>query len=502
MRFIVMALLMAWCLFAQRTTGAATDESTSFRGFSQSTSVSMAFMSDVYPIGSTFNQTLQITVNGVAEDGDGTIELAGPVGGSINPSSVRLPNGGSTSVNVSFPNTAGVKTYTGTYGIKIAQNPPRWKTDRAEASATIFRISSMSVSSGATQKGVIGNKNWACPKGAIVYVDVALDPPIDELPMGSIEWGGDMLVQEQNISTRAFTYTPISRKEHLTAELRDSTSSDYLDLWVIWGSIDIHIRGNADQFPNAPDISVYADETKVLGPVSYLTADNFVNTSAKFLVVGKLTPPGIHDVVNGGWQLKRDKQMVAFYDEVLNDLGSSYSWVPDNSPPECLNLVPDNDDQIYDIDCPTASAGACDPETEEGYDIIEHIGNLREWLQWYDFNITGKTVFYWHTLLANNTVIKNSFEFGHIDSLPGNGDIVCGKVVSQGGGLAGVTVTAGGKTAVTTTDGSYRIKELAPGTYLCTAQKEGYTMSPAEGIPITVPVGGHVVDIHFTAALQ
>ncbi|MFN3650668.1 MAG: DUF4038 domain-containing protein [Armatimonadota bacterium] len=74
---------------------------------------------------------------------------------------------------------------------------------------------------------------------------------------------------------------------------------------------------------------------------------------------------------------------------------------------------------------------------------------------------------------------------------------VSGRVTLGTGGLAGVTMKAGTQTATTTSDGRYLLTGLAPGSYTVTAEKSGYTFSPASH---SVTVGPDRTGIDFTAA--
>ncbi len=56
---------------------------------------------------------------------------------------------------------------------------------------------------------------------------------------------------------------------------------------------------------------------------------------------------------------------------------------------------------------------------------------------------------------------------------------ISGTVTKGGNGLAGVTVTAGGKTATTATDGTYTITDVSPDqTVTVTPSKEGEIFTP------------------------
>jgi hypothetical protein len=74
---------------------------------------------------------------------------------------------------------------------------------------------------------------------------------------------------------------------------------------------------------------------------------------------------------------------------------------------------------------------------------------------------------------------------------------VSGSIQEDGVGLAGVSVSAGGKTVLSGSDGSYRIPDLQAGNYSVTAEKAGYVMNPGSQ-PITI-ISSDVSDIDFTA---
>lgn len=72
---------------------------------------------------------------------------------------------------------------------------------------------------------------------------------------------------------------------------------------------------------------------------------------------------------------------------------------------------------------------------------------------------------------------------------------ISGNVSVGGVRLSGVTVTAGGVSALTGTDGTYRLTGLPAGSYSVSAARLGYTLSAAQG----VTVGPDRAGINFTA---
>jgi hypothetical protein len=71
-----------------------------------------------------------------------------------------------------------------------------------------------------------------------------------------------------------------------------------------------------------------------------------------------------------------------------------------------------------------------------------------------------------------------------------------GKVTLSGGGLPGVKVTAGSKSATTSATGAYTLSGLAPGAYTVTPSREGYDFFPTSR---SVSLAANTSDTNFTA---
>jgi hypothetical protein len=74
-----------------------------------------------------------------------------------------------------------------------------------------------------------------------------------------------------------------------------------------------------------------------------------------------------------------------------------------------------------------------------------------------------------------------------------------GRVTQGGAGVDGVAVTAGDRSALTGSDGSYRIADLDPGTYVVRPSRTGYQFTPMER---TVLVDVEEEGVDFTAAVS
>lgn len=74
---------------------------------------------------------------------------------------------------------------------------------------------------------------------------------------------------------------------------------------------------------------------------------------------------------------------------------------------------------------------------------------------------------------------------------------ISGRVAHAGSGLVGVTVSSGGRSALTSADGTFVLDGLVTGTYSLTASREGYRITPA---PLVIVVTADVSGVLFTAA--
>jgi hypothetical protein len=100
---------------------------------------------------------------------------------------------------------------------------------------------------------------------------------------------------------------------------------------------------------------------------------------------------------------------------------------------------------------------------------------------WYTneyFSATDAPTGIWHTRIG-------SFKFPQCT--PRQTGLLGGVVTDSGTGnpIKGATVTAGGYTAITASDGAYQFSPLSPGSYSVTASEQGYSSSTATGVTIT-----------------
>src|SRR5262249_12663342 len=156
----------------------------------------------------------------------------------------------------------------------------------------------------ATQKNVTGPKNWAAVRDATAFatVEVTTGPKNNADEWKQIQWSsqsGDAVLGNPN---RRKISLATSAKYHVEAKL--GTTSDYVDLWVLWGSLEIRTSGKRPPHA-APFDANTRDGTDQLGAVTYTSLSSSVidaragvfvdnmGASGKIAVVATLTPKGV-----------------------------------------------------------------------------------------------------------------------------------------------------------------------------------------------------------------
>ncbi|HTE19385.1 MAG TPA: carboxypeptidase regulatory-like domain-containing protein, partial [Armatimonadota bacterium] len=104
---------------------------------------------------------------------------------------------------------------------------------------------------------------------------------------------------------------------------------------------------------------------------------------------------------------------------------------------------------------------------------------------------------YWYRVTAADTSGNEGPPTPPVSAVPMPATYtISGTVTHNGAGLAGVTVSGGGKTAVTAADGTYALTGIKRGAYPVTARLYNYILSD----PQTVTVGPDRSGVDFTAA--
>jgi len=247
---------------------------------------------------------------------------------------------------------------------------------------TAIAVDHVTVDANATQTNVTGAKNWAAVKksGEYVIVKAVLNPSISESCVpGCFCWSGGSPVEGHVLKRKVSKAT--SAKTSVTAYA--GTSSDYVDIWILWSSVEIKMSGttpaNAVQFGGA------YDGTEILGARSY---DNGTKAVGKVVPVATITPSGIHDVIKSGWGFKRDRWSHDFKDGVKSTDYWDTNWTGDTSDAFFQNLTPDPNEQIFDRDAPSIGIASIT-------DSYETYNNYRQWVEWNE-QVASDQYTYWH----------------------------------------------------------------------------------------------------------
>jgi len=176
-------------------------------------------------------------------------------------------------------------------------------------------------------------------------IQATLDPDIPEshVPAGLITWTGGSPVESHPLQRKLSKAT----SAHTTVTATCCTSSDHVDLWILWATVENKMTGTTPE--NAVQFGDLYDGTENLGAQSY---DSGTKAVGKVVPIGTITPAGVHDVVKSGWEFKRDKFRHDFKDGVKDTNRWDSSWSDDTSNPVFQKLTPDASDKIYDRDAP------------------------------------------------------------------------------------------------------------------------------------------------------
>ena len=363
------------------------------------------------------------------------------------------------------------------------------------ANIVTFSITGLSVAN-ASQ---IDNSDWGTIKQDTGNVDiyVTLTQNIQNIPDGVITWTGGNALQGEPLHRTVSK--SVSTTTQITASAGNVTKS--IMIWVIWGSVTINttsIPAGAIAFPRHG--TLLATQT---GPLDWTDEDGEVHTTLRYVAEGLITPSGINRIIGGEWNFTR---MIMPHDWNLYVEVLPYdfinTWRTDSA--SYVNSIPGSNDTIYDTDSPECGPGL---SNIEAFEVNE---NFYEYITWNGVLSSDQAYFNYKAFVTDHVVANyyNTNGLSQIVPLPGDDDLISGTVFYNGVGLKDVTVTVGDHTAITGSDGTYRITGISPGTYVVSAALGGYTITAIEN-PVTIEhkVGqtnvacGHLVNISFTATM-
>jgi hypothetical protein len=254
----------------------------------------------------------------------------------------------------------------------------------------------LTVVEAATQKNVTGPNNWATVRkdASFVIIEATTAPKNIPEEWKQITWSGDTGEAVPGRANRRKLSRTTSKRLHIEAAL--GGAKDFIDLWVLWATVEIRISGvrPANAAPFDPGSR---DNTDKLGPVTYISLSSSVideqagifvenmGASAKVAPVATLSPKGVSKVVTSGWAFRREVWSHNWSD---GQKASTYNdaWKDDTSNPRYLRLTPDALDMIYDLDAPDIRWGA------RSYDTYN---NFRQWIEWNGDRCSDNALWYW-----------------------------------------------------------------------------------------------------------
>jgi hypothetical protein len=243
-----------------------------------------------------------------------------------------------------------------------------------------------------------GGKNWAAVKkaGGFVIVEATTAPKNNADEWKLIQWSGDMGEAVPNSPNRRKLSLAASVKLHVEAKL--GGVSDFVDLWVLWATIEILASGPRPTNAAAFDAGM-RDNTQTLGAVTYQSGSDSVideqagifvknmGAAGKIVAVGTLSPKGVNQIVKDAWTIQRQVWSSNFLDGVSGAPGTNQNWTPDPSMAQHLKLTPDRDDRIYDTDGPDIRWGEFTSET---------YNRFQQWIEWNKEKCSDNAPWHWN----------------------------------------------------------------------------------------------------------
>lgn len=219
---------------------------------------------------------------------------------------------------------------------------------------TAVKLLNVTVESNATQTNVTGAKNWAAVKatGEYVILKANVYPAVPEEHMaGLITWSNGDPVEGQPLHRKVSKST--AAKTTVTATC--GGVQDYVDVWIIWSTVEFRTGKDKEKTPWISPSNIGNDRSfasghggNTLGALCDEVDLVEVHIVDKMEGLVQLQPTGVHQVVTGGWDIKR---WVTYRLGQNGTLGDTVSRSDDMTNDD-EDLTPDSNDQIFVIDEP------------------------------------------------------------------------------------------------------------------------------------------------------
>jgi hypothetical protein len=263
------------------------------------------------------------------------------------------------------------------------------------------------VISGATQQNVKGAKNWAAVKQSGHVVVEATTDPNTAACWSQIVWSGDTGSPVAGHPNRR----QLPRNSSAVLDVHASLGgvSDELSVWIVWGTVQILASGKRPKNAQAHPPKPLGDGSDNLGAIEY---DGFTQrqVAGKIVAVATIQPKGIHNIIQAGWVLRRERWTHDWVDGARSKPGNkrdnywNTDWVDDTLTGMSV-LTPDLDDKVYDTDAPNLASAVKDFET---------YNNFRQWLEWNGARASDEGLWYFQARWRNNQVTMKDVGTGKI----------------------------------------------------------------------------------------
>lgn len=285
----------------------------------------------------------------------------------------------------------------------ITATDPSGDMKPASITFKVIKLESLSVSGATQEKERVMNRadtnNWVTIKGnGDVTITAVIVPAVleSELPDKLITWTGGNAVKGHPLQRKVSKKTAAKTSVSATC----GSSSESLDLWVIWASVVIQVSG---QIPaHLPPFQYNNRQCGVY------VLSNPVRGGGNMLAKVTLSPAGIGGIVSG-WDIKRLKQECLVVDTV--DKIRDIQWQDDDKSNDDEILTPQND-MIYAVDSPNLGLFSDYPDAN----VFTRVINFKEWVEWNGVKCSDEA--FWHYrgsfFYLSQKILGHELGIGHV----------------------------------------------------------------------------------------
>jgi len=263
------------------------------------------------------------------------------------------------------------------------------------STVNVLKVESVELVSGATADDVIPPHTWATIKNTnapteYVVVRAEIEPNIDpaSLPAGFISWSGGQAVATNQLQRKV--PKNISAHTELVASCGGSSATGHV--WVIWSEVTVRHTDNKTAYDSDTDTGNSATFPPATGGQELGPANRLTETEPylgwKVEAKGILTPAGIHEVVQSGWDFYQTFTYADFFDP---SYGTNAPYASGTDTPDAefnagsypfKDRTPDSNEAIYALD---------GPGVWQDFSYYKSTDNFSIWVRWHGTNASDST---------------------------------------------------------------------------------------------------------------